>query len=182
MILKKSALYIGEALWTVFDDEQKRILESKNIHLSIIQNKLKLVVLYISVSMTLMLLGLIADVLLEILLSVCSLCFIRWWDSENHFSVDVCYIVTISVILVTITLSEVIPESHLVIVLLLVLLVHLIFKRPRNFLDLRKKMITFLLILISYFINSIFLIMWLVLIFDIFKIEGTGRVEDGASG
>lgn len=170
ILLKKAAIYIGNWIWNQLSIEQKEKTKNNNMDLIEIQNRIKIVLLYIAISVTLLMFGSFTGMWIELALSLVSFAFIRSWNGGHHFSVDVCYIITISVILGAIPLSYIVGE-YPTIVLVIALLLNLKlapFKKDTKH-HFAKKTISIILCVLSFYINDIFLTMWFLLGFDLIK-------------
>lgn len=163
-MLKQSAIYIGSWIWNQLEEEKKEELKNKNINEIHIQNNLKIILLYISVTLTLLLFGWITNLWLELLISFLSFAFIRWWNGGHHFSVNWCYLVTIGVLLGTIGLAS---FEEVVLGAWMVALVMQVMFAPYRSRNLLKKTISVIVCAASYFISDITVMMWFVLSFDL---------------
>lgn len=182
MLLKKAAIYTGNWIWDQLSIEQKEKTKNNNMDLIEIQNRIKIVLLYIAVSVTLLMFGNFTGMWIELGLSLVSFAFIRYWNGGHHFSVDVCYIITTSVILGVIPLSYIVGEyPTIVLVIALILNLKLAPFNKDTKQHFTKKTISIILCVLSFYINDIFLTMWFLLGFDLIKSsKRTVEKDDGA--
>lgn len=174
MLLKRAAMHIGNWIWDNINDDTKEKMKNRNLNLIEIQNRLKIILLYIAVTLTLLSFGWITGLWKELLISVFSLIFIRWWNGGHHFSVDTCYLVTIGVILGVVPLSYIIREYQTIVLVVAVMLniVYAPFNKDSKYYYI-KKTTSVTLCILSFYINDIFLAMWFVLGFDLIKTKRT---------
>jgi accessory gene regulator protein AgrB len=174
VLLKRAALYLGNWIWGRIENETKEKVKNKNLDLIEIQNRLKIILLYIAVTLTLLAFGWITGLWIKLGLSFISFAIIRWWNGGHHFSVDACYFVTIGVILGVIPLSYIIQEYQ-TIALIAAVTLNIVYapfyKVTKNYYT--KKITSIILCILSFYINEIFLTMWLVLGFDLIRVKRT---------
>jgi accessory gene regulator protein AgrB len=172
LLLKRAALHIGSWIWNQLENETKENIKKQNNDLTEIQNRLKIILLYIAVTLTLLIFGWITGLWLELFLSFISFAFIRWWNGGHHFSVDICYFLTIGVILGVIPLSYIV-QDYPTISFITAIVLHSIFApfndESKHFYT--KKIISLLLCVMSFYVNEILLSMWLVLGFDLIRVK-----------
>lgn len=172
--LKRAALNLGNWIWDHLNDEQKEKAKNQKLDLIEIQNRIKIILLYIAITLTLLSFGWITGLWIELVLSLISFSFVRWWNKGHHFSVDACYLVTIGVIIGVIPLSYIIQEYQ-TIVLAIAVTFNMIFapfnKDSKHYHI--KKITSIALCVLSFYINEIFLAMWFVLGFDLIRAKRT---------
>lgn len=167
MLLKRTAILLGNKLWKNLNEVQREKLKISEIDVYEIQNKIKVVLLYISVFATLIAFGITTNRWMDLTISFISFLFIRWWNRGHHFSVDVCYILTVSVIIGSVVIEEY-TSAYMIIFLFVSLVLNLVFAPFESIKKhyYTKKIISLGLCTISFFCSDIVMIMWFLLSFD----------------